>query len=98
MEYTKYIHWPVTVVRCDFCDKETIWDSKVSPQRDGVYFNSCVCCGKDVCNNHKIGEVEACEDGVLCPVCSKKFEFDTENGGVGVVDKETGTEVDAPYL
>lgn len=88
MEYKKEITVTKTFVQCDCCEKTT-------EQRD-VWIMSCAVCGKDVCNNHP--DAESNEDGCLCPECSKIYEFDGDDCSIGVVSKETGLEVKAPYL
>ncbi len=78
----------VKYVQCDFCDRHT---------GNGTHMSTCAICGKDICNNCP---GESCEDGTLCPICSKTYEFDpdAEYGSVGIIDKITGIDVDAPYL
>lgn len=96
----------VEVVKCDFCGTEQV---------PGIIIGGCSVCGLDVCPNHEFPEDACCEDGLLCPNCSKKYRFEHEcecgvdvdehedycdgiAGGVGVVDRQTGKHVEAPYL
>lgn len=79
----------VEAVVCDFCKKE-------GSEEVGVF--GCCLCGKDDCQGH--GDTDGCEDGFLCHVCAAdhEFEFTEDEGGVGVVRKDTGKYVEANWL
>ena len=77
------------VIKCDFCDR----DSDQTAHRS---IKQCAICGKDICNNHN--DVDVCEDGILCPICTEHYEIEEEDGGVGIRNKHTNQLVDAKYL
>lgn len=84
--YKKEVIKKVTIINCDFCDYEV---------EDGYYsgaFNMCSLCGKDTCISCT---GEACEDGILCKECAVNHDFHSSTEeGVGIVNKETGEDVD----
>lgn len=89
----------VNVIHCDMCDTHKIdyeYAKHFPEEACDLWIAQCVVCGKDTCELHE--GYEACEDGYLCPECHKELEFELEDGGVGVVNKKTGAEVNAPYL
>jgi len=86
-------------LKCDFCPTEgweldhgTIFNEKTGSNEA---LNRCAVCGKYTCIHHNL---EACEDGVLCPRHSEIYEFDEDGDGVGVAKRSDGTLVKAPYL
>lgn len=56
--------------QCDFCSNDDSTDKFI--------ISTCVVCGNDICNDKK-HNIEGCEDGVLCPNCSSKYEFRSSN-------------------
>lgn len=93
MKYTKPVTEVKTFVRCDFCDSTT--------EKDSVWMDTCVVCGKDICNCHDyfIKGEKAIEDGCLCPDCSKVYKFTWAGyGGIGVINRKTGKLIEACYI
>jgi DNA-directed RNA polymerase subunit RPC12/RpoP len=88
---TKKVMREIEVGVCDICGKE-ITDEDEDTLAD------CVVCGKEVCENDT---GETTDDGILCKICNKKYEFDTDEDGEQmsiVVDIKTRKEIDTPYM
>ncbi len=78
----------IKIAVCDTC--------KVEIGTGYLLRRTCAMCNKHSCNKH-MGE--KCEDGQLCAECYKEYEFDFhEFGGVGIIHREDGKDVYAPYL
>lgn len=90
-QYSKELMRTFHFIKCDFCRyyvelrQGTRWNT-------GGAINKCDLCGKDVCISCT---GEACEDGQLCKICGENHFFvSSTSEGVGIVNKETGKDVD----
>lgn len=77
---TKTVTREVEIPICDICGAEI-------DEEDLDETNTCIKCGKEVCNKH-IGDTASIECVGICTICSEKYHFEEE------IDDEDGCERD----
>ena len=94
--------------KCSFCNYTELDYIEISGKKfepvdfEMTKLNHCVLCGREFCDEcfKKAGQFDAaCEDGSLCPQCSKTHYMEEDNGeGVGVLRRSDSVAVEAKWL